>query len=157
MPSLSGHITKVPFLWMRFEMRQMTAATAFWKIGPTSAASRWGLDQVCTTPGGTDIGWAEYGNEIGIFCLKLGQFGQATVVATCKVNHLEYHPKCPDNVFVLFVEKTGARGKRGACDAWTEQVREPHLNNTHTHTLKTLTHFHPLYVRSTSSSGFSRY
>jgi len=28
-----------------------------------------------------------------------------------------------------------ARGKRGACDAWTEQVREPHLNNTHTHTL----------------------
>jgi len=54
-------------------------------------------------------------------------------------------------------EKTGARGKRGACDAWTEQVREPHLNNTHTHTLKTLTHFHPLYVRGASSSGFSRY
>ena len=21
----------------------------------------------------------------------------------------------------------------GACNAWTEQVREPHLNNTHTH------------------------
>jgi len=54
-------------------------------------------------------------------------------------------------------EKTGARGKRGACDAWTEQAREPHLNNTHTHTLKTLTHFHPLYVRDASSSGFSRY
>ena len=33
-------------------------------------------------------------------------------------------------------EKTGARGKGGACDAWTEQVHEPHLNNTHTHTLK---------------------
>jgi len=30
-------------------------------------------------------------------------------------------------------EKTGARGKGGACDAWTEQVHEPHLNNTHTH------------------------
>jgi len=55
-------------------------------------------------------------------------------------------------------EKTGARGKRGACDAWTEQVREPHLNNTHTHTFKkTLTHFHSLYVRGASSSGFSRY
>ena len=54
-------------------------------------------------------------------------------------------------------EKTGARGKGGACDAWTEQVREPHLNNTHTHTLKTLTHFHPLYVHGASSSGFSRY
>ena len=30
-------------------------------------------------------------------------------------------------------EKTGARGKGGVCNAWTEQVREPHLNNTHTH------------------------
>jgi len=33
-------------------------------------------------------------------------------------------------------EKTGARGKGEACDVWTEQVHEPHLNNTHTHTLK---------------------
>jgi len=44
----------------------------------------------------------EYGNEMGLFCLKLGQFGQATVVETCKVN-LEYHPKCPDKVLALFV------------------------------------------------------
>jgi len=60
-------------------------------------------------------------------------------------------------LLLLDIEKTGAHGKGGACDTWTEQVREPHLNNTHTHTLKTLTHFHPLYVRGASSSGFSRY
>jgi len=32
-------------------------------------------------------------------------------------------------------EKTNAHGSRETCDACTEQVREPHLNNTHTHTL----------------------
>jgi len=53
-------------------------------------------------------------------------------------------------------EKTSACGKGEACDAWTEQVCEPHLNNTHTH-FKTLTHLHPLYVHSASSLGFSRY
>jgi len=88
---------------MGFETRQTTAATAFCKIGPILAAFHWGLDPACTTPGSRDIGSAEYGNELGIFCLKLGQFGQATVVATCKVNPPEYHPKCPDKVFVLFV------------------------------------------------------
>ena len=46
--------------------------------------------------------------------------------------------------------------KGEACDVWTEQVREPHLNNTHTH-FKTLTHLHPLYMPGASSSGFSRY
>ena len=35
-------------------------------------------------------------------------------------------------------EKTGAHGKGEACDTWTEQVREPHLNNTHTHTFKNI-------------------
>jgi len=54
------------------------------------------------------------------------------------------------------IEKTGARRKGEAYDVWTEQVREPHLNNTHTH-FKTLTHFHPLYVCDASSLGFSRY
>ena len=73
---------------------------------------------------------------------------------------LAYHPS---HDLLLYdrknfsVEKTGACGKGGACDAWTEQVHEPHLNNTHTHTFKTLTHFHPLYMRGALSSGFSRY
>ena len=40
------------------------------------------------------------------------------------------------------------------CDAQTEQVHEPHLNNTYTHTL-TLTHYHPLYMCGASSSWFS--
>jgi len=53
-------------------------------------------------------------------------------------------------------EKTSAHGKGEACDTWTEQVCEPHLNNTHTHFI-TLTHLHPLYVCGASSSGFSRY
>jgi len=53
-------------------------------------------------------------------------------------------------------EKTGACGKGEVCDAWTEQVHEPHLNNPHIH-FKTLTHLHPLYVHGASSSGFSRY
>jgi len=42
------------------------------------------------------------------------------------INHFFHQPFQPD-------EKTGARGKGGACDVWTEQVRKPHLNNTHTH------------------------
>ena len=57
---------------------------------------------------------------------------------------------------ILDTEKTGAHGKGEACDTWTEQVHEPHLNNTHSLS-KTLTHFHPLYVHGASSSGFSRY
>jgi len=35
---------------------------------------------------------------------------------------------------MLTSEKTGARGKGEACDVWTKQVHEPHLNNSHTHT-----------------------
>jgi len=35
---------------------------------------------------------------------------------------------------MLPIEKTGACGKGEVCDAWTEQVCEPHLNNSHTHT-----------------------
>ena len=58
--------------------------------------------------------------------------------------------------FVERGEKTSACGKGEACDTWTEQVRELHLNNTLTH-FKTLTHLHPLYMHGASSSGFSRY
>ena len=51
-------------------------------------------------------------------------------------------------------EKTSARGKGGACDVWTEQVREPHLNNTHTHTF---THYTCAVLRVQGSQGIKKY
>jgi len=51
---------------------------------------------------------------------------------------------------LVHVERGGSVRHVDWTGAWTTPKQ-------HTHTLKTLTHFHPLYVRGASSSGFSRY
>jgi len=58
-----------------------------------------------------------------------------------KSSEVQWNPVESTGVHVDCIEKTSAHRKGEACDVWTEQVHEPHLNNTHTHTH---THTHSL-------------